>query len=63
VIKELDTIALTTDLSEAGLRAGDLGTVVLGHQDGTGYEVEFMRTESLSQRRRRCATETEEEAD
>ena len=38
---ELDTIVLTIDLIEHGLKAGDLGTVVLVHKHG-GYEVEFM---------------------
>ena len=38
---ELDTIVLTIDLVEHGLKAGDLGTVVLVHKHG-GYEVEFM---------------------
>ena len=42
MVKELDTVILKVDLPEAGLRAGDLGTVVLVHQGGTGYEVEFM---------------------
>ena len=41
MIKELETVVLTTDLQEHGLRAGDLGTVVLVHTHG-GYEVEFM---------------------
>jgi len=41
MIKELDTIVLTTDLPEFGLRAGDLGTVVLVHKH-RGYEVEFI---------------------
>jgi hypothetical protein len=40
-IKELDTIALTIDVPESGLSAGDLGTVVLAHKRG-GYEVEFV---------------------
>jgi YgiT-type zinc finger domain-containing protein len=34
-------LILTTDLPEYGLRAGDLGTVVLVHKH-SGYEVEFM---------------------
>ena len=42
MIKELDQVVLTTDLSEYGLQAGDIGTVVLVHQGGAGYEVEFM---------------------
>jgi hypothetical protein len=41
MMKELDPIVLTSDLPEFGLRAGDLGTVVLVHQHG-GYEVEFV---------------------
>jgi hypothetical protein len=33
---------LTTDLSEYRLKKGDIGTVVLVHQGGKGYEVEFV---------------------
>lgn len=32
---------LTCDLPEHGLKRGDIGTVVLVHQAGKGYEVEF----------------------
>ena len=42
MIKELDQIVLTTELPEYGLQAGDIGTVVLVHQEGAGYEVEFV---------------------
>ncbi len=42
MIQELDQVVLTTNLPEDGLQAGDIGTVVLVHQGGTGYEVEFM---------------------
>ncbi|MFB2971392.1 DUF4926 domain-containing protein [Aerosakkonema sp. BLCC-F183] len=42
MIPELDQIALTTDLPEYSLKTGDIGTVVLVHQKGLGYEVEFM---------------------
>ena len=42
MIKELDQVVLTTDLPEYGLQAGDIGTVVLVHREGAGYEVEFM---------------------
>lgn len=39
---ELDTVTLTTDLPEEGLRAGATGTVVhLFHRPYTAYEVEF----------------------
>jgi len=41
MIKELDTVVLTADLPEHGLKRGDLGTVVLLHAP-EGYEVEFM---------------------
>ena len=41
MIKELNTVVLTDDVPEHGLKRGDVGTVVLLH--GTaGYEVEFV---------------------
>jgi hypothetical protein len=42
MIAELSRVVLTTDLPEHDLRSGDLGTVVLVHGDGAGYEVEFV---------------------
>jgi hypothetical protein len=41
MIRQLETVVLTTDLPEHALKAGDLATVVLVHRHG-GYEVEFM---------------------
>ena len=41
MMKELETVVLTAELPEHGLKAGDLGTVVLVHTRGD-YEVEFM---------------------
>jgi len=41
MIDELDTVVLTTDLPEHGLEEGDVGAVVLVHEGGSGYEVEF----------------------
>lgn len=41
MIRELDTVVLTTDLPAHGLKRGDVGTIALLHQAG-GYEVEFM---------------------
>lgn len=41
VIRELDAVILDSDLPEHGLVRGDVGTVVLVHGDGEGYEVEF----------------------
>ncbi|MCC7280051.1 MAG: DUF4926 domain-containing protein [Chromatiaceae bacterium] len=42
MINELDCIVLTTDLPEYGLAAGDIGTVVMVHQNAQGFEVEFV---------------------
>ncbi len=42
MIKELDSVVLTTDLPEHGLAKGDIGTVVLVHEGGKGCTVEFM---------------------
>jgi hypothetical protein len=42
MIKELDSVVLTTDLPEHGLNAGDIGTAVLVHEGGKGCTVEFM---------------------
>lgn len=42
MIRELDSVVLTADLPEQGLKGGDVGTVVLVHRDGKGFEVEFV---------------------
>lgn len=42
MIHELKRVVLTTDLLEHGLKRGDVGTVVLTHRGGAGYEVEFV---------------------
>ena len=42
MIEELASVVLTTNLPERGLQAGDIGTVVLVHQAGKGYTVEFL---------------------
>jgi hypothetical protein len=42
MIQELDRVVLTADLSGHDLKAGDVGTVVLVHGQGEGYEVEFV---------------------
>jgi hypothetical protein len=40
-MKELDIVILTQDLPEQDLQAGDIGTIVMAHQDGAAFEVEF----------------------
>jgi hypothetical protein len=42
MIKELDPVVLTKSMPEHGLRAGDVGWVVMTHAGGAGYEVEFV---------------------
>lgn len=42
MIEELASVVLTTDIPESGLEVGDIGTVVMVHQHGQGYTVEFM---------------------
>lgn len=41
MIEKRADIILTCDLPEHGLARGDIGTVVLIHKGGKGYEVEF----------------------
>lgn len=41
-IKELDCVALTRDVPEHNLRRGDVGTAVMVHGEGEGYELEFV---------------------
>ena len=40
-IKDLDAVALVSDLPAHGLKRGDVGTAVLVHGDGAAFEVEF----------------------
>jgi len=42
MISELDTVVLTEDLPDKGLRKGDLGTVVMVYNNNAAYEVEFV---------------------
>jgi hypothetical protein len=41
MIEELASVVLAMDLPAHGLRAGDIGTVVMVHQQGRGYTIEF----------------------
>ena len=42
MIKEHDRVVLVKDVSEEGLKAGDVGTVVYIYRHGEAFEVEFM---------------------
>ncbi len=42
MFNELDCIVLTTDIPEYGLTAGDIGTIVMVHEAGRSFEVEFV---------------------
>jgi|HubBroStandDraft_2_1064218.scaffolds.fasta_scaffold570992_2 hypothetical protein len=41
-IEDLDVVALLNDLPEEGLEQGQTGTIVLTHNNGEAYEVEFI---------------------
>ena len=45
-IKELDAVALARDVPEHALRRGDVGTGVLVHGNGEGFEVELVGDDS-----------------
>jgi len=45
MIAELESVVLAADLPAEGLERGDIGTVVLVHHGGEGYEVEFSTLE------------------
>ena len=45
MIKELDTVVLTHDMGEYGLKDGDIGAVVHSYTGGNAYEVEFVTAE------------------
>jgi len=42
MIKELDTIVLSRDVPEHGLKKGDIGAVVHIYGEGEAFEVEFI---------------------
>lgn len=42
MIKELDTVVLTKDLPEYGLKKGDIGAVVHSYKDNKAFETEFI---------------------
>jgi hypothetical protein len=48
MFKVLDTVVLTRDVPEAGLRAGDLGAIVELH-DASHFEVEFVAASGRTQ--------------
>lgn len=43
--KELDTVVLTHDMPEHGLKEGDIDAIVHIHNDGETVEVEFVTAE------------------
>jgi hypothetical protein len=42
MIKEFDPVVLTESVPQHGLQEGDVGWVVMVHQAGRGYEIEFV---------------------
>lgn len=45
MIRELDTVVLTHDVDEYGLKEGDIGAIVHCYGDGNAFEVEFVAAE------------------
>lgn len=45
MFNELDTVVLSHDIKELGLRLGDVGAVVHVYENRTAYEVEFVTGE------------------
>mgnify|MGYP000011620369 CR=1 FL=1 len=45
MVNELDSVALTHDIEEYGLKQGDVGVVVHRYKDGSASEVEFVTAE------------------
>ena len=45
MIRELDTVVLTRDLEEHGLKKGDVGAAVHCYRDDSAFEVEFVTAE------------------
>lgn len=41
MLKELDRAALTVDLPQSHLQAGDIGTIIHVHGEGVAYVLEF----------------------
>lgn len=42
MIEELDRVVLNRDFPDDGLKEGDIGTVVMVHEGGKGFEIEFV---------------------
>lgn len=45
MIRELDTVVLTHHIPECELQQDDVGVVVHCHEEGAGFEVEFVTAE------------------
>ena len=45
MISELDTIVLSRDIRDRGLKRGDIGVMVHCYQDNLAFEVEFVAGE------------------
>ena len=48
MIGELDSVVLTHDIDECGLKRGDLGAVVHVYGDNLAYEVEFVTADGYT---------------
>ncbi len=46
MLKEFERAYLVEDLSDTSFVKGDVGTVVMIHENGAGYEIEFFAADS-----------------
>ena len=42
MIEDLDTVVLSRDLPDHGLKQGDIGAVVHSYKEGKAFEIEFI---------------------
>jgi hypothetical protein len=45
MVQELDTVVLTRDIPDHGLKQGDVGAVIHCYGDGHAFEIEFVTGE------------------
>lgn len=45
MLRELDSVVLTRDIADTGLKKGDVGAIVHAYGDANAFEVEFVTAE------------------
>ena len=47
-MNELDTVVLTRDIKDKGLKMGDIGVIVQVYEEGSAFEVEFVTADGIT---------------